>query len=83
MATLEGNAQHNSINTICKLNTTENAGQAFAIGSADKSIRIYKVTDQSFADGSSLLSMSGRVQNVDMIDEQTSSSFTPSQLGQL
>jgi len=83
MATLEGNAQHNSINTICKLNTTENVGQAFAIGSADKSIRIYKVTDQSFADASSLLSMSGRGQNVDMIDEQTSSSFTPSQLGQL
>ena len=45
VTTLEGNAQHSSINTICKLNTGGENSQAFACGSADKSIRIYRVSD--------------------------------------
>jgi len=77
MSSLEGNAQHGSINTICRVNPGDGS-QAFACGSSDKSIRIYRITDQQ-------ASLEGN-QNVEMVDEafsaaQPTSNFTASQLG--
>lgn len=42
VAAMEGNSQGTSINTICKLNLSEAHGKAFACGSSDKSIRIFR-----------------------------------------
>jgi WD40 repeat protein len=43
-AVLEGNASNSSVNTICRLDIDPALGQAFACGSTDKSIRIWKST---------------------------------------
>jgi len=90
VANLEGNAQHGSINTICNLNTGDGT-QAFACGSNDKSIRVYRVSDQaslqhnpSSSDAMAATSSSNMMGNVEMADEtgeQGVNSFTASQLG--
>jgi len=43
-AVLEGNQQNSSVNTICKLDADSAGGQAFACGSTDRSIRIWRYT---------------------------------------
>ena len=46
MASLEGNAQHSAINAICNLDTGGDGSLAFACGSSEKSIRIYKMSGE-------------------------------------
>jgi WD40 repeat protein len=41
-AILEGNSSNSSVNTICKLDIDPSLGQAFACGSSDRSIRIWR-----------------------------------------
>ena len=65
MASLEGNALHSSINTICNVDTGGDGSLAFACGSSDKSIRIYKTSNEQAA-----LQTSSRTAeiNADMVD---------------
>ena len=46
-AILDGNSQNSSVNTICKLEIDPSVGQAFACGSTDRSIRIWKYSHGS------------------------------------